>query len=148
MLLCTEATHHSGQAFHYGGFSFCGAWALGVWASVAAALSCGSIVAALGLPVHIPQWLCAQALLLCGMWDLPRQVFEPMSSVSAGGFLSTVPPGKSEYWLLSSEQPKLSLETASHIYSYLQASPGSATCYWNTSLRFHFASHRVVMKLK
>ena len=70
---------------------------------------------ALGPTVHVLQWLCAQALLLCCMWDLPRQVLELLSSVLAGGFLSTVPPGKSEYWLLSSEQPNLSLETASHI---------------------------------
>jgi len=45
-LLCTEATpHYSGQAFQYGGFSFCRAWALGMWASVAVARrlnSCGS----------------------------------------------------------------------------------------------------------
>ena len=29
------------------------------------------------------------------MWDLPRPGFEPMSPALAGGFLTTVPPGKS-----------------------------------------------------
>ena len=32
-----------------------------------------------------------------GMWDLPRPGTEPMSSALAGGFLTTVPPGKSLY---------------------------------------------------
>ena len=29
------------------------------------------------------------------MWNLPRPGIEPMSPALAGGFLSTVPPGKS-----------------------------------------------------
>ena len=29
-----------------------------------------------------------------GMWDLPRPGFEPASLPLAGGFLTTVPPGK------------------------------------------------------
>ena len=36
-----------------------------------------------------------QALLLHGMWDLPGPGLEPMSPALAGGFLTTVPPGKS-----------------------------------------------------
>ena len=32
--------------------------------------------------------------LLRGMWDLPRPGIEPMSPALAGGFQSTVPPGK------------------------------------------------------
>ena len=67
-------------ASHCGGFSCCGAWALGMWASVVVAhglSSCGS-----------------RAYLLCGMWDLPRPGLEPVSPALAGGFLVTVPPGK------------------------------------------------------
>ena len=32
---------------------------------------------------------------LAGMWDLPGSGIEPVSPALAGGFLSTVPPGKS-----------------------------------------------------
>ena len=59
----------------------CTAQALGVWASVVVARrlsSCGT-----------------RAQLLRGMWDLPRPGREPMSLAFAGGFLTTVPPGKS-----------------------------------------------------
>ena len=37
----------------------------------------------------------AQALLLHSMWDLPGPGIKPMSPALAGGFLTTVPPGKS-----------------------------------------------------
>ena len=33
--------------------------------------------------------------MLRGMWDLPRPGLEPVSHTLAGGFLTTVPPGKS-----------------------------------------------------
>ena len=33
--------------------------------------------------------------MLHGMWDLPGPGLEPMSPASAGGFLTTAPPGKS-----------------------------------------------------
>ena len=36
----------------------------------------------------------SQALLLCGMWDLPRTGTEPMSHALTGGFFNTEPPGK------------------------------------------------------
>ena len=36
------------------------------------------------------------ALLLRDMWDLPRPGLEPMSPALAGGFLTTVPTGKSQ----------------------------------------------------
>ena len=36
----------------------------------------------------------AQALLLCGMWDLPGSGMEPVFPVLAGGFFTTEPPGK------------------------------------------------------
>ena len=32
--------------------------------------------------------------MLRGMWDLPRPGIEPVSSALAGGFSTTVPPGK------------------------------------------------------
>ena len=35
------------------------------------------------------------AWLLCSMWDLTQPGIEPVSPALAGGFLSTVPPGKS-----------------------------------------------------
>ena len=80
-------------ASHCGGFSCCGARALGTRASVVVArrLSrCGSRALERRLSS------CgAQALLLCGMWDLPGPGLEPMSPALAGGFLTTVPPGKS-----------------------------------------------------
>ena len=37
-----------------------------------------------------------QTWLLRSLWDLPRPGMEPMSLALAGGFLSTVPPGKSQ----------------------------------------------------
>ena len=40
----------------------------------------------------------AQAWLLCGMWDLPSPGLEPMSPALAGGFLTTVPPGKAQIY--------------------------------------------------
>ena len=38
----------------------------------------------------------AQAQLLCGMWGLPGAGLELVSPASAGRFLTTAPPGKSE----------------------------------------------------
>ena len=60
--------------------SHCGAWALGTQASVVVARrlsSCGS-----------------RAQLLRGMWDLHGPGLKPVSPALAGGFLTTVPPGK------------------------------------------------------
>ena len=54
------------------GLSSCGSWALERRLS-----SCG-----------------ARALLLRGMWDLPRPGLKPVSPALAGGFLTTAPPGK------------------------------------------------------
>ena len=39
----------------------------------------------------------AQAELLQGMWDLPRQGIKPMSPALAGRFLTTGPPKKYQY---------------------------------------------------
>ena len=89
-ILCCGA-----RASHRGGFSCCGAWALGMQASVVAAR--GSVVVAHGLSS------CGtQAQLLHGMWDLPRAGIEPVSPALAGGFLTTAPPGKSHRYFLCS----------------------------------------------
>ena len=84
--------HFSARASHCGGFSCCGAQALGVWASVVVALrlsSCGSQALERRLSSCGPR-----AQLLGGMWDLPGPGFKPMSPVLAGGFPTTAPPGK------------------------------------------------------
>ena len=62
----------------HAGFSSCGSWALERRLSY-----CG-----------------AQALLLRGVWDLPGQGIEPVSSALAGGFLTPAPPGKSQDYCL------------------------------------------------
>ena len=54
------------------GFSSCGSRALGHRLS-----NCGK-----------------RAYLLCSMWDLPGPGLKPVSPALAGGFLTTVPPGK------------------------------------------------------
>ena len=75
------ATLHCGAwASYFRGFSCRGARALGTQASVIAAhgLSSGP-----------------RAQLLSGMWNLLRPGIEPMAPALAGGFLFTLPPGKS-----------------------------------------------------
>ena len=71
---------------------FCGARALGAWASVVVAgglSSCG-----LWAPEYRLSSCGTQALLLRGMWDLPGRGLQPVSPALAGRFLTTVPPGK------------------------------------------------------
>ena len=81
------------RASHCGGFSCCGAQALGAWASVLAAHGLGSC-GSRALECRLSS--CgARAQLLCSMWDLPGPGLEPLSPALAGGFLTTVPPGKS-----------------------------------------------------
>ena len=63
------------QASHCGGFSCCKAWALGLE---------GSAVVAHGL----------SCLMACGFL-VARPMIEPVFPALAGGFLSTMPPGKS-----------------------------------------------------
>ena len=74
---CLVAEHglqvHRLQQLWHVGFSSCGSRALERRLS-----SCG-----------------ARAQLLHGMWDLPGPGLEPTSPALAGGFLTTVPPGKS-----------------------------------------------------
>ena len=84
------------RASHCSGFSCCGAWDLGMQASVVAACrlsSCG-----------------ARAWLLHSMWDLPGPGIEPVSPALAGRFLTTAPPGKSpNLFLIASEYFQLSV---------------------------------------
>ena len=63
-------------ASHCSGFSFCGAQALGVQASVIVELK-----------------------LLCGIWDLPRLRIELLSLALADRYLTTGPPGKNKITL-------------------------------------------------
>ena len=75
----------------------CRARALGTWSSVLVACrlsSCGSQALE-----HRLSSCGTQALSLHGMWDLPRPGLEPMYPALAGGFLTTVPPGKSLIFL-------------------------------------------------
>ena len=80
------------RASHCSGFSCCGAQALGERASVVVVCglnSCGSWALE-----HKLRSFSARASLLCSMWDLPRPGLEPVSPALAGGFLTTVLPGK------------------------------------------------------
>ena len=80
-------------ASHCGGFFCCGAWALGVWASAVVARGLGSC-GSWALECRLSS--CGtRAQLLHSMWDLPRTGLEPVSPALTGGFLTTVPPGKS-----------------------------------------------------
>ena len=92
-LLRAEATLCCGVwASHCGGFSCCGARVLGAQASVVVAhglSSCGSQALE-----HRLSSCGARAQLLCGMWDLSGPGLKPVSPALAGGFLTTVPPGK------------------------------------------------------
>ena len=72
---------------HCSGFSYCGAQALGL----VGFSSCGSQA--------LEHWLrsCGTgAQFIRGLWNLPRSGIKFVSPVLEGGFLSTVPPGKSQ----------------------------------------------------
>ena len=88
----------SAWASHCGGLSCCRAWALGTWASavVPRGLSCGSRA-----PECRLSSCGTRAQLLRGMWDPPGPGPEPVSPALAGGFLTTVPPGKPLLTVLS-----------------------------------------------
>ena len=72
LLLRSTGSRHTGSVVVARGLSSCGLWPLERRLS-----SCGT-----------------RAQLLHGMWDLPGLGLEPMSPASAGGFLTTAPPGK------------------------------------------------------
>ena len=87
------ATLHCGaRASNCGGFSCFRGSAVGIWASVVVACglsSCGSRA------IERRRSSCgAWGQLLCGTWDLPGPGLERVSPALAGGFLTTVPPGK------------------------------------------------------
>ena len=106
-----------------GGFSCCGARALGAWASVVVARglsSCGSQALERRLRScgsraleHRLSSCGTWAQLLRGMWDLPGPGFEPVTPALAGGFLTTVPPGKPTTSTFSSLSPVF-------VYSWVQ----------------------------
>ena len=77
---------------HCGGFSCCGARALGAWALEVVA--CGLSSCDAQALEHRLSSCGTQAYLLRSMWDLPRPGLEPVSPALAGGFSTTVPPGK------------------------------------------------------
>ena len=80
------------RASHCGGFSCCGAQALGTQASVVVAhrlSSCGSQALE-----HRLSSCGAWASLLRGMWDLPGPGLKPVSPALAGRLSTTAPPGK------------------------------------------------------
>ena len=84
------------RASHCGGFSRCGARALGVQASVAVARGLSSGLRALECRLSC----CgSRAWLLRGMWDIPGPGLEAVSPALAGRFLTTVPPGKSQQYM-------------------------------------------------
>ena len=64
----------------------------GARASVAVSRGLSSCVS--WAPEHRLSSCGARAQLLCSMWDLPGPGLEPVSPALAGGFLTTVPPGK------------------------------------------------------
>ena len=81
-------------ASHCGGVSCCRARGLGTRTSVVVARGlshCGSRALERRLS-GCGSWV----LLLCSMWDRPGPRLEPVSPALAGGFLTTVPPRKSQ----------------------------------------------------
>ena len=82
-------------------------WLLLLWSMGSRCM--GSVVVARGLSscdsrtLELRLSTCgAWAQLLCGTWDLPRPGLEPVSPALAGGFLTTVPPGKLSFFSQSS----------------------------------------------
>ena len=97
----------------------CGARALGTWASVVVPhrlSSCGSWALERRLSSY-----GAQAYLLCSMWDLPRPRIKPVSPVLAGGFLTTAPPRKPEFFILSypAERSHMLIHEHTHIHHHI-----------------------------
>ena len=70
----------------------------------------GSVDAALGLQSHCLSSCSTWVYLSCSTWDLPKSGIEPVSPALAGGFLTTGPPGKSDFMsVLVPVQPLLFL---------------------------------------
>ena len=82
----------SARASHCGGFSCCGARAVGVWASVVVAHGLSSC------SLRAVEHKCSSCWMgLVAPWHVGSSWtgIEPMSPALAGGFLTTAPPGKS-----------------------------------------------------
>ena len=83
-------------------FSSCGEWGLlfvavrGLLIAVVS-LCCGA--RALGATASVVVAHGVSCSVACGMWDLPGPGLKPVSPALAGGFLTTVPPGKSFLFL-------------------------------------------------
>ena len=94
---CGEQGLPSSWASHCGGFSCCGAQALGH-----VGFSCSSQALE-----HRLNSCGTQALVLCGMWDLPDPGIKPVSPALAGRFFTTEPPGKPPgTWVLINEEAR------------------------------------------
>ena len=92
---CDEWRRLSGcgvWASHCGGFSCCGAQALGPGLG-----SRGSWVYSTDPVVETHGLSCSKT----GRWDVPRSGIEPMSPALAGGFFTTEPPGQPNLGRLS-----------------------------------------------
>ena len=57
----------------------------------------GSVVVARSSRTQVQRLWC-MGLVVCSIWDLPGPGIELMSPALAAGFLSTVPPGKSNIY--------------------------------------------------
>ena len=83
-----------GLHFYVRAFSSCGKWGP-LFIEVHGPLTiAASLVAGHRLQMRRLSSCGLQAQPLHGMWDLPRPGLEPVSSALAGGFSTTVPPGK------------------------------------------------------
>ena len=58
----------------------------------------------------------AQAWMPHGMWNLPGPGIEPVSLAFAGGFLSTVPPGKSSLHFLTNARLQPTQKKDTHLF--------------------------------
>ena len=85
----------------------------------------------------------SRALLLQGMWALPRPRMEPMSPALARGFLTTAAPGKSHPLFL----PIVLLGTQAFFLSCLLSKVGFTYRTWWGGFRTHVAARLKVLTL-
>ena len=87
-----------GLRFCVRAFSSCGKWGP-VFIAVCRPLTiAASLVAEQRFQTRRLSNFGSRAQLLRGMWDLPRPGLEPVSPALAGGFLTTAPPGKPQFY--------------------------------------------------
>ena len=114
-------------------FSSCGKWGP-LFIAVRGPLSiAASLVAEHRLQTRRLSSCGARALLLCGMWDLPRPGLKPVSPALAGRFSTTAPPGKPstffcKYILFSFRTAWQKLPQSLSFNKFHCGSPGQA--YW------------------